>query len=162
MAVITGLIALAPLSSMADTFRIAKIRFETRSSQSMWIEKERAWKEGYPQVIAIISTREDIDSRTTLRLYLFDDDKKLIREFKKPTCTKMVSKTGVWDYGFDAPSKMPKRTEMLVQFEIPEDLAERRWAKAIIVFGNGSEVAAEADPRGNLDGYEFPEKSLVK
>lgn len=161
MAVIAGLVSLAPLSSRADTLRISKVRFDERSAPTMWIPKEHAWKEGYPQINALISSREDINSQTIVRLYLYDEEKKLIREFKKPTCTQINTKTG-WDWGFDAPAKLPKRIEMLVQFQIPEELVEKRWAKAIVVFGNGSEVTAESEPRGSLDDYDFPEKSQVK
>lgn len=151
-----GLAILTPCNGRAGVFRIQKVKYDERGGQSMWINKERAWKTGYPQLCAIVSCRDDINSPTFLRAYFFDEDKKLVGEIKKPAC--------VWGGGdtfFGAPAKLTRRTELMVMFEVPQDLADKKWSRAIVVFGNDSEAVAEADPRSTLDDYAYPEKELV-
>lgn len=160
VAMVWGLILMAPLSSSAGTLRIDKVDYKEKGIHSMWSESDRRWKPGLPQVTGIISSRDDFNGSTYLHVYFFDIDKKPVGEIKKVTCTESVGKDG-WDYGFDSPNKLTRRTDVLFMFAVPQSLVDQKWDRAIVVFGTDTEAVAEAEPRARIEDYDFPEKELV-
>lgn len=146
--------AQAPAAA-APTFEIKDIKRGTNSQ--VYIEK--AWKDNAPVIEVDVRVNEDLKGKKPfVKAYFYDKDKKLIVKANEPSPYTDRNKGSV-----TIPDYLKPKETYKVCFGITDQALElrRKWARVLIVFGEGNNAVAEVYPPDDTAAFEFDEKGFA-
>jgi len=136
-------------------FEIKNIKRGTNSQ----VFVDKAWKRNVPVIEVDVRTHEDLQGKKPfIRAYFYDREKKLILKANAPSPYTVPGKGTV-----NVPDYLKPKETYLVCFGIPDQAldVQRKWARVLVVFGEGNRAVAEVYPPDGAAPFEFDEKSFA-
>ena len=136
----------SPLQSPTSPFEIKDIKKTTGALFYM----DNQWRRNAPAIEVGLRSNEDLSGKKPFeKAYFFDKDRKLI--------------TKVTGTSYGAPDWWKPKETYKVLFGISEQALDshRKWARVLIVFGEGNRAVAEVYPSDDPTLFEFDEKAFA-
>jgi len=151
--IVCALMGLVSLAGAVD-FKIESLG---RDKQYAWMGN--TWNEGAECIELRFSASEQTAAGVFYRAYLYDKDNKLVHTVKEPT--------QIFNYAYvnkSSPPVLEPGKKYSVYFAIPEEFmrGEKKWKRAVVVFGAGDNVVGDVFPKDAIRLFDFPEKSKLK
>jgi hypothetical protein len=151
-------LAMAPISSASDQFRITTIA-EARSTDL--IEVGKAWRKDLPKRlrVSLRVNEEIVASKVQVKGYFYDKDDNLVHTAQKPNAIWTRTPRGIESVSL--PKILEKGKPFDVYFALPEELEAKKWKTILVVFGDSNGVSAKSRPAAAIERLDYPEKALA-
>ena len=126
------------------------------------IKVDSQWIKNPTRLKATVQTPSITASANILaKAYFFDANKVLVASYDAPCAIWKGNASGTHeDTGLPAVLAQGKRVD--IYFAITPDMEAKRWKTALVVFGDKSSVTVRMKPEGDMNAFDFPEKSLTQ
>jgi len=117
-----------------------------------------AWQHGADCIEARVSVGANTPSKdVVVKAYFFSADGKLLHSDNKPSSEGKTDGTTIKA----VPPQFERGRKYSVLFPIPAEIntGAKKWKRAIVVFGSGTDFANKIYPKDDLAKFNFPEKA---
>ncbi|MDX6765266.1 MAG: hypothetical protein SFU85_00585 [Candidatus Methylacidiphilales bacterium] len=140
----------------ASDIKIKKLEFQEHGYR--YNQEQNVWADGLPTVLVRLECRDPIPKLQLMKVYYYDNSKKLLGTSPNVTSYFEQSKSGRIT-GFKTPAALPEKTDMEFHFTPPKDLVFKDVSRILLVMTAPGLAKAEMDPAADPLGYEFDEKA---
>jgi hypothetical protein len=120
---------------------------------------DQAWKRNVPVIEVNVRTNEDLQARKPfVKAYFYDKDKKLIVKADRPSDYTEGAKGTI-----RIPDYLKPKETYKICFGITDQALDvhHKWARVLIVFGEGTRSVAEVFPSDDPSLFDFDEKAFA-
>jgi hypothetical protein len=120
---------------------------------------DQSWKTNVPVIEVDVRTNEDLQGKKPfVKAYFYDKEKKLIVKADRPSDYTAPGKGTI-----RIPDYLKPKDTYKVCFGITDQALDvhRKWARVLVVFGEGKRAVAEIYPADDAALFEFDEKAFA-